>query len=74
MFSDIFHFGVEFLKSDKGFTGDLFCQLDIRVLCHKNSDDEVFAVRQVDQVLVIVEVDYCELGVCLGLTYIIDTF
>jgi hypothetical protein len=68
MLSDIFHFGVEFLKSNQRFARNLSCQLDISVLGHENSYDEVFAVGQVDQVLVIVEVDYCKLRVCLGLS------
>jgi hypothetical protein len=74
MLPDILDFGVEFLKSHKGFAGDLPCRFDVGVLGHEDSYNEVLVVRQVDEVVIVVEVHYRQLRVGLGLSGKMSTF
>ena len=67
MLPDILYFGVEFFEGDQCFTGDLPGKLDVGVLRHEDGDDKMLAVSQVDQVLIVVKIDHCQLIVGLGL-------
>jgi len=71
---DILDLGIEFFEGDEHFTRDLAGAFHVGVLGHEESDDEVLAVRQVDQVLVIIEVNNCQLRVCFGLIEARGTF
>lgn len=67
MLPDILHLRVQLLEGDQHFSRNLACAFDVGVLGHEESDDEVFAVGEVDEVLIVVEVDDCELRVCFSL-------
>ena len=67
MLPDILDLRVQLLEGDQHLPRNLPCAFDVGVLCHEESDDQVLAVRQVDQVLIVVKVDDCQLrvGFCL---------
>jgi hypothetical protein len=63
---DILHLRVQLLEGDQHLPRNFACAFDVGVLCHEESDDQVLAVRQVDQVLIVVKVDDCQLRVGFG--------
>lgn len=67
MLAYILYLCVQFLKGQQHLAGDLPRQLDIGILGHEQRDQQVFIVREVDEVLVVVEVYDLHLRVGLGL-------
>ena len=67
MLAYILDLGVQFLEGQQHLAGDLPRQLDIGVLGHEQRDQQVLIVREVDEVLVVVEIDDLHLRVGLGL-------
>lgn len=59
MLPDILYLGVEFFEGHECFIRDLSGSFDIGVFGHEQRDDEVLVVRQVDQVIIVVEIDHC---------------
>ena len=74
MFPYILHLRIQFFKGSQHLSRYFPSQLYISVLCHDDSDYKVLDMRQVDEVLVIVEVHHVELRVGLGLTNKTGTF
>lgn len=71
---DVLHLRVQFFESSKRLSRYLASQLDVGVLGHEESDDEVLGVGEVDEVVIVVEVDHCQLVVSLCLDNPTATF
>ena len=74
MLAYILDLGIQFLEGQQHLAGDLPRQLDIGILGHEQRDQQVLIVREVDQVLVVVEVDHLHLRVGFRLDVIRSTF
>ncbi len=74
MCSNIIDLGVKFFKGVQSLAGYFSSSFYVGIFGQEERDYELFVVSKVDEVLVVVEVDNCELRVGFSLCLIRATF
>ena len=74
MFANILHLSIQLLKGAQHFRRYFPRRLHIRILSHKDRHYEMLSVREVDEILIVVEVHRCYLRIRLRLHKAMGTF